>query len=225
MNKIAIQDMNNFKFLSSLTTNYYDTKIAFVVSKPDLGNNNYSHELMLSDGVTHTKAFSMGPSSQYFWETETTLLVPYAKTDDEKKDQEAMKTVLYRYDTERKTLEYATTLYIPVSSVTVVDKSTWIVTSSLNVEDHTLYEDSANNYHVYFTGLVTGMREPQVLVNGLPCEPATAEHSWKSAQPVPVNCHGLHDDDLRLTVSIASGELLVTDRGGRVHRLLPGKGM
>lgn len=144
MNKIAIQDMNNFKFLSSLTTNYYDTKIAFVVSKPDLGNNNYSHELMLSDGVTHTKAFSMGPSSQYFWETETTLLVPYAKTDDEKKDQEAMKTVLYRYDTERKTLEYATTLYIPVSSVTVVDKSTWIVTSSLNVEDHTLYEDSAN---------------------------------------------------------------------------------
>ncbi len=87
------------------------------------------------------------------------------------------------------------------------------------------YEDSANDYHVYFTGLVTGQREPRVLVNGLPCEPASAEHSGKSDQPVPINCHGIRNDELRLTVSIASGELLVTDPGGRIHHLLPGEGM
>ncbi len=87
------------------------------------------------------------------------------------------------------------------------------------------HEDSAIDYDVYFTGLVTGRQEPRVLVNGLPCEPAAAQHSGKSGQPVPINCHGVRNDDLRLTLSTGSGKLLVTDRAGRVHHLLPGKGM
>ena len=87
------------------------------------------------------------------------------------------------------------------------------------------HEDSTNKYHVYFTGLVTGKREPRILVNGLPCEPASAEYSGKSGQPIPIDCHGMRNDELSLTVSIVSGKLLVTDRRGRVHHLLPGEGM
>ena len=87
------------------------------------------------------------------------------------------------------------------------------------------HEDSAKDYDVYFTALVTGRHEPRVLVNGLPCEPAAAENSGKSGQPVPIHCHGVRNDDLRLTLSTGSGKLLVKDRGGRVHHLLPGKGM
>ena len=86
-------------------------------------------------------------------------------------------------------------------------------------------KDSANNYHVYFTGLVTGKRQPRVLVNGLPCEPVSTEHSGKTDQPASINCHGVRNDELRLTVLIASGELLITDGDGRVHHLLPGEGM
>ena len=86
-------------------------------------------------------------------------------------------------------------------------------------------EDSANNDHVYFTGLVTGKRQPRVLVNGLPCEPVSAEHSAKSDQPASINCHGVRNDELTLTVSIVSGELLVTDGDGQVHHLLPGEAM
>ena len=86
-------------------------------------------------------------------------------------------------------------------------------------------EDSANKDHVYYTGLITGKRQPLVLVNGLPCEPVSAEHSGKSVQPASINCHGVRNDELSLTVSIVSGELLVTDGDGRVHHLLPGEGM
>ncbi len=86
-------------------------------------------------------------------------------------------------------------------------------------------EGFTNNYRVYFTGLVTGRREPRILVNGLPCQSAPVSHSVKADQPVLINCHGVLDDAVRLTVSIASGILWVTDSAGRVHQLLPGEGM
>lgn len=86
-------------------------------------------------------------------------------------------------------------------------------------------EASTNGYLVYFTGLVTGMREARILVNGLPCEFAYVELDVKADQLVPINCHGVRDDDLRLAVSMLTEELLVTDAAGRVHHLSPGEGM
>ncbi|AMC94422.1 dipeptidyl aminopeptidase [Erysipelothrix larvae] len=144
MNKITIQDMNQFKYLSNLTTSPLFSKMAFVVSKPDLKENTYTHTLMFSDGVNHSKAVDIGKSSQYYWESETSILVPYAKTEDEKKAVSESKTVLYRYDLNSKTFEYATTLYLPVSNIFVEDKSTWIVFSALNENEHGIYEDPAN---------------------------------------------------------------------------------
>lgn len=84
---------------------------------------------------------------------------------------------------------------------------------------------SPNDYLVYFTGLVTGMREARVLVNGLPCESVNVEPDAKVDQPVSIDCHGVRDDELRLAVLIITEELLVTDLAGRVHHLTPGEGM
>ena len=84
---------------------------------------------------------------------------------------------------------------------------------------------SSNDYHVYFTGLVTGMHEARILVNGLPCESVQLEHDVKIDQPLPIHCHGVRDDELRLTVSIATATLFVTGPAGRVHHLSPGEGM
>lgn len=86
-------------------------------------------------------------------------------------------------------------------------------------------EGSSNDYHVYFTGLVSGMHEARILVNGLPCESVFVEHNVKADQLVPINCHGVRDDELRLAVSILTEALLVTDPAGQVHHLSPGEGM
>lgn len=84
---------------------------------------------------------------------------------------------------------------------------------------------SVKHFRVYFTGLVTGMRDAQVLVNGLPCDIVFAEPDEKPQRPLPLHCHGVRDKGLTLTVSADTAELLVRESGGRVHRLLPGEGL
>lgn len=140
MQKIKINDLIDYQFISLLSANPSKTNHAYVLSKPNIGENNYQSTLYVG---TH-KALDLETSKSYFWETDTSLLIPFAKNEDEKQAQKEMKTILYRYDLNLKTFEYLTTLYVPVYNLIVVNEETWIIQTSLSEKEHVLYEDPAN---------------------------------------------------------------------------------
>lgn len=153
MKKVEINDILNYQFIASLKHNDAQTHYAYIKSQANLSENNYQHELYIGDGKDTYRALTLGTSQTFYWESDTSILVPYAKTDSEKEDQKQQKTVLYRYDLNRKTFEYADTLYMG-SGITVLDNGKWLLHSKLTQEGHTLYEDPANR-DMYLNSLKT----------------------------------------------------------------------
>lgn len=92
-------------------------------------------------------------------------------------------------------------------------------------EQNDRVENHPQNYQVYFTGLVTGRRGVQILVNGLPCQFSSTQQSRKTGRPLVIDCPGVRNDALSLSLSERAGELSVTGAGRRVHQLLPGEGI
>jgi hypothetical protein len=80
-------------------------------------------------------------------------------------------------------------------------------------------------YQVYFTGLITGLRGAQLLVNDLPCQFKSAVRWEDPDRQVSIGCSGVRNDALILTLSPGTGELVVSSAGGRKYRLLPGEGL
>ncbi|ASJ76237.1 hypothetical protein [Granulosicoccus antarcticus] len=82
---------------------------------------------------------------------------------------------------------------------------------------------TVDNYQVYFSGLVVGLRGAGVLVNDLPCQFESAAWKRTASEPLSLDCSGVKNEALVLTLLPRSGVLMVSDAGGRVHRLVPGE--
>ena len=97
MKRIKIDTFLKFQFLSSPQFSPGGTKIAFTVSRPDLGSNGYLSDLYLYD--LETKSVSRitagGDSKTWAWTPDNTLLFSAARTDAEKRDKENGITHLY----------------------------------------------------------------------------------------------------------------------------------
>lgn len=143
MKQLELEDFLDYNYLANLKTNDAQTHFAYIKSKADTTKNNYSHTLYISDGMTHNKAVDIN-TAQFYWETDTSILVPHTTNDDEKKKTQNTQTVLYRYNLNNKTFEYADTLYVSASSIECISDKTWLLTTSLQKEAHTIYEDPAN---------------------------------------------------------------------------------
>ena len=97
MKRIEIDTFLKFQFLSSPQFSPDGTKIAFTVSRPDLGSNGYLSDLYLYD--LETKSVSRitagGDAKTWAWTPDNTLLFSAARTDAEKRDKENGITPLY----------------------------------------------------------------------------------------------------------------------------------
>lgn len=144
MDKIKINDLLNYKFLGNLSKNKEETHFAYTLSKANLQDNNYQSELYVHDGKEARKALDLNTSRSFYWESDHTILVPFTKTDEEKDATKELKTVLYRYDLNRKTFEYADTLYVPTFDITPLQDGRWLILTSLHEDAHIIYEDPAN---------------------------------------------------------------------------------
>lgn len=136
---MKIQDLLEITFLSKLSTNNEESHYAYLKSNANLEKNNYQHELYISNGEITRKALSLKEFSNYFWETNYTLLIPYSEKSIIDKT-----TQLYRYDIKKKSFEKAHTLNVPISNIQVINEQLWVLTTSLSENEHNLYEDPAN---------------------------------------------------------------------------------
>ena len=97
MKRIEIDTFLKFQFLSSPQFSPGGTKIAFTVTRPDLGSNGYLSDLYLYD--LETKSVSRitagGDAKTWAWTPDNTLLFSAARTDAEKRDKENGITHLY----------------------------------------------------------------------------------------------------------------------------------
>lgn len=141
MKQIAREQFLDFKYLNSLKKNKQETAYAFISAQANLKDNNYLFDLYVSQGTKPKRLLQLKSESRFFWESATTILIPWAKTKEEKKAVEAQKTVLYRLDIETKKMSYADTLPIPVASVEVLEDGQWIVSTSLSEEAHCLFDE------------------------------------------------------------------------------------
>lgn len=142
MNQLPRDQFLQFKFIAAMKKNPSETQFAYTVSNQRYKQNDYVFELYLSDGDKTRKLLNAKGEGRYFWEDDTTILVPYAKTAEEKKQVKAKKTVLYRLNTETKELTYACTLPIPVSNIKVLkDKKQWLIQTQISVSAQVFFDE------------------------------------------------------------------------------------
>lgn len=150
MKQLELKDFLNYTYLASLTTSPAKKHMAFIKSVGRYDENDYVHDLYLSDGLTHKRIFDLGNDSRYFWETDDTLLLPLARLESEKEALKAKHSVFYRYDIHSGELNHAYTFKFPVGSLKVIDENHLLLSGSLSVTDHVFLDgddDARSKYN------------------------------------------------------------------------------
>ncbi|MDE8099791.1 hypothetical protein PT040_08415 [Erysipelothrix rhusiopathiae] len=66
MKQLELKDFLNYTYLASLTTSPAKKHMAFIKSNARYDENDYVHDLYLTDGSTHKRIFDLGNDSRYF---------------------------------------------------------------------------------------------------------------------------------------------------------------
>lgn len=140
MKQLELKDFLNYTYLASLTTSPAKKHMAFIKSNARYDENDYVHDLYLTDGSTHKRIFDLGNDSRYFWETDDTLLIPTSRIESEKNALKAKHSVFYRYDIHSGELNHAYTFKFPVGFLKVIDDNHLLLSGSLSVTDHVFLE-------------------------------------------------------------------------------------
>lgn len=140
MKQLELKDFLNYTYLASLTTSPAKKHMAFIKSNARYDENDYVHDLYLTDGSTHKRIFDLGNDSRYFWETDDTLLIPTSRIESEKNALKAKHSVFYRYDIHSGELNHAYTFKFPVGFLKVIGDNHLLLSGSLSVTDHVFLE-------------------------------------------------------------------------------------
>lgn len=140
MKQLELKDFLKYIYLASLTTSPAKKHMAFIKSNARYDENDYVHDLYLTDGSTHKRIFDLGNDSRYFWETDDTLLIPTSRIESEKNALKAKHSVFYRYDIHSGELNHAYTFKFPVGFLKVIDDNHLLLSGSLSVTDHVFLE-------------------------------------------------------------------------------------
>ena len=144
MKQLKLKDFIDYKYIASFDTDKDSKYFSYVEYKANLEENKYNTELFISDGTDFHKAISLDNFRQVIYKSDTELLIPYAKTEEEKEGVKNLETILYLYDIEKKSFEKYHHLYLPVSNIEVISDELWLLHTKLHQDAHTIYEDSAN---------------------------------------------------------------------------------
>lgn len=139
MENIKNEHLKDFKFISSLKSNPSQTKAAYLVAETDLKENMYQDTLYLFDGVKSERIKRFKKRVSLIFESDHTLLIPYAKNKEEEKQiKEEQTTLYYRYDLFKKTWDKAYEFKFPVSIIDVLGDQL-LLKASLSKAQHELY--------------------------------------------------------------------------------------
>ncbi len=142
MENIKLNDFLEFKFISNLQSSPSQTQMAFLVAQADEKKNEYSYDLYLSDGKRHQKLTNIKNKGSFVWESDQSILFPYAKTKKEEKAVKELKqTLYYRYNLIERKLEKAYEFNFGVSIVNVLSETKLLLSAALTAEQHHLYQD------------------------------------------------------------------------------------
>lgn len=138
MEQLKLNQFLNYRYISRLTVNPNQKKMAFLLAKGRFEKNDYVYELYESDGTRHQKLFNLEKTSSYIYETEHSILFPFEKTKEEKKAKKEYKTIYYRLNIETKKVEKAYEFLIPVDIVEVLDDHTLLLSANLTDKQYQL---------------------------------------------------------------------------------------
>ncbi|MBU1143857.1 MAG: S9 family peptidase [Firmicutes bacterium] len=142
MENINLNDFLEFKFISNLQSSPSQTQMAFLVAKADEKKNEYSYDLFLSDGKKHQKLTNLKNKGSFIWESDQSILFPYAKTKKEEKAVKELKqTLYYRYNLIDRKIEKAYEFNFGVSIINVLNEQKLLLSASLTENQHHLYQD------------------------------------------------------------------------------------
>ncbi len=145
MKQLELDNFLNYRYLSRLTANPSQTKMAFLLAKARFEKNDYTYELYESDGTRHKKLLNLDKTSSFIYETDQTLLIPLEKTKADKKAKKEQKAIYYRFHIESKKIEMAYEFPIPVEIVEVLDDQTLLLSAKLNDKQFQLKDGKEEN--------------------------------------------------------------------------------
>ncbi|MFU8786597.1 MAG: alpha/beta hydrolase family protein [Candidatus Izemoplasmataceae bacterium] len=150
MEKITLDNLLSFKFLGKLTASFDQKKVAFVVSKPMLEKNEYHHTLYLGNSDSITKLRQLKKNNDFKFLTNEKLLIALQKNKKEEKAlKESFNQSFYLYDFNTKDLSLDFTLPFVGTLEAVLNEHTLLISASLKVSDHILYEGTLDQRKAY----------------------------------------------------------------------------
>ena len=138
MNQLKLDDFLNYRYISRLTTNPSQTKMAFLLAKARFEKNDYSYELYESDGTRHQKLLNLDKTSSFIYESDQTILIPLEKTKEDKKAKKEQKSIYYRLNIASKKVEKAYEFPIALEILEVLDEHTLLLSAKLNDKEYQL---------------------------------------------------------------------------------------
>ena len=144
MEKLELKDFLKFNYLSNLKTNIRKNRVSFVRSIANYEKNSYTNHLYVGENETFSRIHTFEGGAQYYWYDDTQLLVNVTNSDETK----ARKTTFSLYNSENGELEPFVTFKIPVSSLSVLDAQTLLISSFINEDDLALLDDAKRGDYI-----------------------------------------------------------------------------
>lgn len=138
MEQLKLNQFLDYRFISHLTANPSQTKMAFLLAKARLEKNDYQYELYESNGTRHQKLMNLDKVNSFLYESDQTLLIPLEKTKEDKKAKKEQRTIYYRFNIETKKIKKAYEFPINVEIVEVLDDHTLLLSARLNLKQYKL---------------------------------------------------------------------------------------
>ncbi|MFA6801408.1 MAG: S9 family peptidase [Acholeplasmataceae bacterium] len=148
MERIEADLFTKFKFILQMKANPSKSKVAFLVGKTDLEKNRYVYDLYRIENYKMAKLIHLKDNGQFIWESDETILFPYAKNASEEKLRKEFYTIYYRYNFETNKVSKAFEFPFPLSIVKAI-KDKLIIQTSINDNDEALLNISDSDRKQY----------------------------------------------------------------------------
>ncbi len=138
MEQLRLNQFLNYRYISRLTANPSQTKMAFLLAKARLEKNDYAYELYESDGTRHQKLYNLEKTSGFIYETDQSILISLDKSKEDKKAKKELRSIYYRLNIESKKIEKAYEFPILVEIVEILDDHTLLLSAKLTDKQYAL---------------------------------------------------------------------------------------
>lgn len=152
MEKLKIDDLMNYKFLSEVTASPSGKKAAFVVKQANEKKNSYDSWIYIVDFCTEEvrKLTSFGAEKNPFFDDEDTVVFASVRKHEDKGDDKKDKTAFYRISLKGGEAEKAFEIPYAVDSMKKLSDGSYVFSATLDLNKPEKEEDlkDYNDYHI-----------------------------------------------------------------------------